>query len=68
MTQAHDRPLCTEDRCPECGAYYVLIERAPHVPWLLQETGDDEDIEAWEAEHDYNVIECSRCGWCSDQD
>jgi hypothetical protein len=54
--------------CPACRSYYTLSNMAPPLPSFLAEHGSDDDIERWEAEHDYNIASCSACGWREDED
>lgn len=65
MTDAH---ADYGDECPECGAFYQLTTRAPTPPAMLLEHGTDYEIDQWDAEHDYNIVECLACGWRSDED
>lgn len=61
-------PRDTEEACPSCGRYYVLTITAPPLPGYLADYGTDEQIEAWEEDHDYDILECLACGWRSDEE
>ena len=56
------------DPCPGCGQYYTLSITAVPLPAMMAETATDEEIEEWETAHDYNISECTACGWRSDEE
>lgn len=61
-----EEELCVLDACPECGNYYTLTTTAPPMPWHLAEHGTDEEQNQWGKEHNYNILECTVCGWRDD--
>jgi len=58
-------PRDTEEACPSCGRYYVLTITAPPLPGYLADYGTDEQIEAWEEDHDYDILEGNAALWGS---
>ena len=61
-----DRLLGPEDQCPGCGNYYSLSIGPPTM--LLAAYVSEEELDAWLEEHNYNVSQCTVCGWSSEDD
>lgn len=59
-------PLNTLDACPGCGHYYVLYTTAPSAPEHIEL--DNDALDQWDEEHDYNIIRCSVCDYNSEDD